>query len=155
MVAQLIRVRLCEQRDLEHFGPFGTPQHLAYCRDELRRGPEALAILLAVDSDDRPVGKLHLDFEERATDGAALLVAAAVLPALRGRGVGTELMREAEVYAAGRGMRAIELGVEDSNPGARRLYERLGYEAFAADNCVYQGAPSPTPGVWMRKQLAT
>jgi ribosomal protein S18 acetylase RimI-like enzyme len=155
VVAQRIRVRLCEERDLEHFGPFGSPQHLVYCRDEFARGREALAILVAVDSDDEPVGKVHLDFEARSKEGAAVLVAAAVTPSFRGRGIGTELMREAEAYVGGRGIRAIELGVEDSNPGARRPYERLGYEVFATDNFVYLGAPIPNPGVWMRKELAT
>jgi RimJ/RimL family protein N-acetyltransferase len=59
-----------------------------------------------------------------------------------------------EEFGRSRGFRAIVLGVEDSNPQARRLYDRLGYEAFAADDFKYLGAPVPNPGVWMRKELA-
>lgn len=44
----------------------------------------------------------------------------------RCRGIGSALMAEAERAATPRG--AIMVGVGDDNPGARRLYLRLGYE---------------------------
>ena len=153
MVAQAVRIRLCSEGDLEHFEELGSRHHLQYCRAEFSRGAEALTILVAVDSDDRPIGKVHLDFEAKARERAAVLIAASVRPSLQGHGIGTELMREAETFTCSRGFTAIVLGVEDANPRARRLYERLGYEAFATDNFVYLGAPVPNPGVWMRKAL--
>jgi ribosomal protein S18 acetylase RimI-like enzyme len=57
-----------------------------------------------------------------------LLVDISLFPALRGSGVGTALIRQSQQDAAalGRGMR---LHVQQSNPGARRLYERLGFVA--------------------------
>ena len=112
-----------------------------------------MTILVAVDEDDVPTGKLHLDFETRRRQGDAVLVAAAVRPELQGRGIGTALMAAAEELTCTRGLRAVVLGVEDSNPRARRLYERLGYEAVAKGNFRYLGAPVPNPGVWMRKEL--
>jgi ribosomal protein S18 acetylase RimI-like enzyme len=153
VVAQAVEIRLCRERDLEHFDELGSPHHTQYCRDEFARGPQVLTILVAIDPDDKPIGKVHLDFESRAGERAALLVAASVTPSLRGRGIGTELMREAENFVRGRGYDSIVLGVEDANPRARRLYERLGYEAFATGEFVYLGAPVPNPGVWMRKEL--
>jgi ribosomal protein S18 acetylase RimI-like enzyme len=153
VVAQAVAIRLCSKLDLEHFDELGSPHHAQYCRAEFSRGTAALAILVAVDSDDRPIGKVHLDFEAKAREGAAVLIAASVKPSFQGRGIGTELMREAEAFTCGRGFTAIVLGVEDANPRARHLYERLGYEAFATDNFVYLGAPVPNPGVWMRKEL--
>jgi GNAT superfamily N-acetyltransferase len=48
---------------------------------------------------------------------------------LRGRGIGTALIRSAEDRARERGFERIGLGVGDENPGAARLYERLGYDA--------------------------
>jgi ribosomal protein S18 acetylase RimI-like enzyme len=152
VVAREVTIRPCESRDLEHFEALGSSHHLRYCRDEFARG-DGLTILLAVDGDDRPVGKVHLDFATRAAERAAVLVAASVTPPLQGRGIGTELMRAAEDLVCDRGFGTILLGVEDSNPRARRLYERLGYEAVATDNFVYLGAPVPNPGVWMRKEL--
>jgi ribosomal protein S18 acetylase RimI-like enzyme len=153
VVAQAVAIRQCEERDLEHFEVFGAPHHIAYCREQFGRGSDAMAILVAVDGDDVPVGKLHLDFESHATGRTALLIAAAVAPELRGRGIGTALMAAAEELVCSRGFVAIVLGVEDSNPGARRLYERLGYEAFATEDFKYLGAPVPNPGVWMQKDL--
>jgi GNAT superfamily N-acetyltransferase len=153
-LTQAVTIRPCEERDLEHFDVLASPNHLAYCRAEFARGPGALTILVAVDEGDVPVGKLHLDFENRAAERAAVLIAAAVTPTLRGRGIGTVLMGAAEELVSSRGFDAILLGVEDSNPRARRLYERLGYEAFATDDFKYLGAPVPNPGVWMRKELA-
>jgi ribosomal protein S18 acetylase RimI-like enzyme len=153
VVTQAVAIRPCEERDLERFAAFGSEQHVAYCRDEFGRGADALRILVAVDENDAAVGKLHLDFEGRAADRSAILTAAGVRPELRRRGFGTALMHAAEELVCSRGFAAIVLGVEDSNPDARRLYERLGYEAFATDDFKYLGAPVPNPGVWMRKEL--
>jgi len=152
VVAQLIRFRPCEERDLDRFEVFGTPRHVDYCREEFKRGEDALTILVA-DEDGAPVGKVHLDFETRAREREAVLIAAAVVPELRSRGIGSALMTAAEWLVRSRGYGAIVLGVEDSNPRARRLYERLGYGAFAKDEFKYLGAPVPNPGVWMRKRL--
>jgi ribosomal protein S18 acetylase RimI-like enzyme len=152
VVAQLIRIRHCEKRDLDRFDVFGTPQHVGYCREEFERGEDAVTILVA-DEGGVPVGKVHLDFLTRGPDREAVLIAAVVVPELRSRGIGAALMAAAEELACSRGYGAIVLGVEDSNPGARRLYERLGYDAFATDDFKYLGARVPNPGVWMRKKL--
>ncbi len=153
MVAQAVVIRPCEERDLVHFEAFGAPHHVRYCHDEFARGPAALTILVAVEDDDVPVGKVHLDFKTRADEGAAVLIAAVVAPEFRGGGIGTELMRAAKACVCSRGVGTIVLGVEDSNPRARRLYERLGYQVVGTDSFVYVGAPVPNPGVWMRKEL--
>ena len=54
----------------------------------------------------------------------------AVLPALQSRGLGTLLIRAAEQRIRNRGLRRAELAVEESNPRARALYERLGYASL-------------------------
>jgi ribosomal protein S18 acetylase RimI-like enzyme len=131
----------------------GGPSHVQRCRDEFGRGREALAILVAVGSDDTPVGKVHLDFQARASERIAILLAASVTPAFQGGGIGTQLMHAAETLACERGYEAIVLGVEDSNTGARRLYERLGYREVSRGDFPYTGAPIPNPGVWMQKDL--
>ena len=153
MVAQSVAIRTCEERDLDHFGAFGAPSHVDYCREQFGRGREAVTILVAVDDGDVPIGKLHLDFVTRASHREAVLVAAAVKRELQSRGIGTALMCAAEELVCQRDFNAIMLGVEDYNPRARRLYERLGYVAFASDDFKYVGAPVPNPGVWMRKEL--
>ncbi len=75
-----------------------------------------------------PVGRYYL---QRAAP-EHLLVDISLFPALRGSGIGTALIRQSQQDAAalGRGMR---LHVQQSNPGARRLYERLGFVANGAE----------------------
>lgn len=45
-------------------------------------------------------------------------------------GIGTALVETAERHARRLGARRVGLAVEHDNPGARRLYERLGYQAW-------------------------
>lgn len=47
----------------------------------------------------------------------------------RGLGVGTALLNAVEHHAAACGLKAVRLDVIDSNHGARKLYERQGYQA--------------------------
>jgi GNAT superfamily N-acetyltransferase len=51
---------------------------------------------------------------------------------LRSRGSGRLLVARLERLASDRGKRRIGLGVARTNPGARRLYERLGYADVGA-----------------------
>jgi GNAT superfamily N-acetyltransferase len=92
VVTAAVVIRACEAYDLEHFEPLGGLHHARYCREQFARGPQVLAILVALGG-DAPVGKVHLDFEERADRDEAVLLAAAVVPAQQGRGVGTQLKR--------------------------------------------------------------
>lgn len=80
---------------------------------------------LAIEHVERgPVGRYYL----QRTAPEHLLVDISLFPALRGSGVGTALIRQSQQDAAklSRGMR---LHVQQSNPRARRLYERLGFVA--------------------------
>lgn len=52
----------------------------------------------------------------------------AVLPAWRGRGIGERLMQAAEAWAREHGAERVVLDLASANEGARRFYERLGYE---------------------------
>ncbi len=55
----------------------------------------------------------------------------AVDPARRGEGIGSELMRAAEVELAARGCPKVNLQVRTSNPEAVAFYESLGYSTDA------------------------
>jgi len=150
VTAERITVRPCEERDLYHFGAFGSDLHVLYCRDEFAHPRKV--ILVAVSEDDVPVGKIHIHLDHG--NGAVWLEAAAVPRPLQGQGIGTTLVGAAEAFAAERGYRAVELGVEDSNPKARGLYDRLGYRSVSRNDFQYGGAPVPNPGVTMRKELS-
>ncbi|MHB1133470.1 MAG: GNAT family N-acetyltransferase [Chloroflexota bacterium] len=62
-----------------------------------------------------------------APPGEMLVAHLAVAEGWRGRGVGTRLLAEVFAIARARGCTAVRLRVLDTNLGARRLYERLGF----------------------------
>ncbi len=64
------------------------------------------------------------------TPGAGTLWQLAVHGALQSCGIGTLLIEAAEQRIRARGLHRAELGVEECNPRARGLYERLGYAAY-------------------------
>ena len=64
-----------------------------------------------------------LELEALAPDALYVNVVAA-LPEARGRGLGTRLLRLAEVIARDEGRPRLSLVVADANTGARRLYAR-------------------------------
>lgn len=60
-----------------------------------------------------------------------------VTKAYRNLGIGSALIREAEIYARKIGIRDIVFHVEKSNTSAFRLYKRLGYKVFRDDDSRY------------------
>lgn len=110
----------------------GTPTHLAHVSaalDRARRGDvEYLAIC---GPPGLPIAIGGIDYAARNMAGT--LWQLVVHPALRSCGLGTALVGAAEERIARRGLRRAELGVEESNPRARALYERLGYVAYGSE----------------------
>ncbi|MEM6327774.1 MAG: GNAT family N-acetyltransferase [Bacteroidota bacterium] len=51
----------------------------------------------------------------------------------RGRGIGTRLLQAVVDLAGERGDRSVRLDVIDTNTGARRLYDRFGFEAVGEE----------------------
>ena len=90
---------------------------------------------------------------ERKSERAWLLDLLYVRPAARGRGLGTELLRAAAEHVREAGAGTLALEVLESNAGARRLYDRLGFRTVerllaAPVESLVAGAPSgPTFGV--------
>lgn len=70
-----------------------------------------------------PLGFVHFEL----TDGTLYVDMLAVHPASRNQGIGRRLIAAAEATGRSRGCTMARLFVDESNPRARRLYERLGY----------------------------
>jgi ribosomal protein S18 acetylase RimI-like enzyme len=92
--------------------------------------------------------------------GAGTLWQLSVHGALQSCGIGTILIQAAEQRIRARGLHRAELGVEESNPRARALYERLGYGAYGREPDAWdEQAPDGTITRYetmctlMRKQL--
>ncbi|MEE1845029.1 N-acetyltransferase [Streptomyces sp. NPDC007076] len=124
-----LSVRDLVPADLASCGWAGSGHHLAGVARQLERARLGEVDYLAVCSvADVPVAKGGIDY--RAEEGAGTLWQLAVHPALQSCGIGTLLVGAAELRIRKRGLRRAELGVEESNPRARALYERLGYVAY-------------------------
>lgn len=72
----------------------------------------------------------------------------AVVESARGRGLGRALMNAMLSEARGRGAREVFLEVRADNPGARHLYESLGFEQISVRKRYYQ--PDGVDAVVMR-----
>jgi len=84
----------------------------------------ARAIALSLISSHSHGGELHLD--DLAVDAS-----------VRGQGIGTRLLHAVFDFARARAIRTVRLDVVDTNPGARRLYERLGFAPVRTRRCPY------------------
>ena len=122
-------VRDLTEADLEALQWSGTASHLVAVRQELGRVTSGEAeYLVAAAGSDLPIGKAAIDYARLV--GAATVHQVAVHPALQSCGIGTLLFGEAERRIRARGLAYAELRVEQINPRARALYERLGYVAY-------------------------
>jgi len=66
-------------------------------------------------------------FERKLARGQLLMDGIAVSPEMRGSGIGTNLLQRLIQFARDEGYHAIRLDVIDTNPAARRLYQRIGF----------------------------
>lgn len=72
--------------------------------------------------------------ERHPRSGELLLDGICVDSSVRGLGIGTALLDAATELARERGATSVRLSVIDSNPRARALYERLGFEAVRTES---------------------
>lgn len=73
-------------------------------------------------------------FQRQRAENALLMDGIAVAEHGRGQGLGTLLMKALMHHAEHQGVACIRLDVIDTNPAARRLYERLGFVAVSTDS---------------------
>ncbi len=88
--------------------------------------------------DDTPIGRL---WTAQLGDDEVRLVDISLLPAWRGRGLGTRLLRDLQAEAATEG-RTVVLHVTPDNP-ARNLYGRLGFSETGGDGMYLRMEWSP------------
>jgi ribosomal protein S18 acetylase RimI-like enzyme len=107
----------------------GSASHLASVARALERAERGEVDYLAVcPPSGLPVAIGGVDYVRNP--GAGTLWQLVVDGALQSCGIGTILIRAAEQRIRARGLRRAELSVEENNPRARALYERLGYVAY-------------------------
>lgn len=112
-----------------------TPKMASYVKDWGRHGDLAL---LAVDSNGNKLGAVWIRlFDDLSKtygyiDEETPILSMAILPQFRGKGIGSELLKEIKSQAASKGYLRISLSVDPSNP-ALRLYQRFGFKKTGID----------------------
>lgn len=76
-------------------------------------------------------------FQRKQVAGQLLMDGVSVSPKMRGSGVGTKLLNSLIEYAKNEGYRSVRLDVIDTNPAAKRLYERVGFVSAKTEQFVY------------------
>ena len=122
----------------------GSAVHLASIARMLERAQRGeVDYLAACPPSGLPVALGGIDYAENP--GAGTLVQLVVHGALQSCGIGTILIQAAEQRIRARGLHRAELGVEECNPRARALYERLGYVAYGREPASWdEEAPDGT-----------
>lgn len=111
----------------------------AFDAGELERCPDVVRPLLELEAE---------------APGAWYVNAVATVPAHRGQGVGTRLLRLAETLARDTGAASIALIVAEGNAAAVRLYDRLGYRTVARRGIVpYPGCTHTGQWMLMRREV--
>jgi ribosomal protein S18 acetylase RimI-like enzyme len=154
-----LTVRDLTAEDLPACAWLGSPTYRASVASALERTRLGeVDYLAACPPSGLPVAIGGVDYAN--TPGAGTLWQLAVHGALQSCGIGTILIQAAEQRIRARGLRLAELAVEESNPRARALYERLGYVAYGRKPAAWnQEAPDgsvsryETVCTLMRKEL--
>ena len=131
------QIRLADRDDADAIGrllyafnrefdePAPEPPALAERMRQLLDGGDTLVVLAG----DGPDGLAVLRFRPAIwSDGMeSYLAELYVTPARRGRGLGRQLMEAALREAGNRGADSMDIGVDEPDLAARRLYESLGF----------------------------
>lgn len=100
-------------------------------------------VLFAAIEDDRAIACVGV----RYVDGIAELTKVFTLPGHRGRGIGSQLLRTAELACQARGITTIQLDTRAELHEACALYERIGFRRVDAFN------DDPYSDRWYRKVI--
>jgi len=139
-----LTIRDLTPEDLPSCAWAGTALFLAHVTEALERAARDEVDYLAVcPPSGLPVALGGVDYAK--TPSAGTLWQLVVDGALQSCGIGTILIQAAEQRIRARGLHRAELGVEECNPRARALYERLGYVAYGREPASWdEEAPDGT-----------
>lgn len=139
----MIDVRPATESDLERLIA-RDPANAHFERNRFEAQERGEALLLIAWEGDEIRGRVRFRFFSKYVEVLDTLGEFAEINALdawpTGTGVGTRIVEECERRAVARGDKMLGIGVLATNDGARRLYERLGYEYWG--DVIDDGEPA-------------
>src|SRR5579859_1449295 len=135
--------RLAERRDLQKLEWNGEYTHFRRVFQEtFEEQRSGHRLMLLADVNDYPVGQVFIQLDSPDnfwhTGRRGYLYSLRVIEPLRGHGIGTALIREAERLLMQDGYHTTSIAAAKDNPDARRLYQRLGYTIAYEDDGRWQ-----------------
>jgi len=131
--------RFAEREDLPRLEWYGKYTHF---RRVFQRAYEdqvaGRRVMLLAVMNDWPIGQVFIQLES-LDDALAqygkrgYLYSLRVMDMFQRQGIGSALLIEAENILVSRDYDSVSIAAAKENPGARRLYERLGYHVFMED----------------------
>jgi GNAT superfamily N-acetyltransferase len=134
-----VTLRRCVAEDLpllEWEGMFTAHRELT--AEAWRRHQLGENVMLVAEAQRSPIGQIWVDLTRKGAQSIGFLWALRVRPGFQRLGLGGRLLAAAERVVLGQGLRVAEIGAEQHNPGARRLYERCGYRVVAEELNAYE-----------------
>jgi GNAT superfamily N-acetyltransferase len=136
--AAAVTVRAATADDAERFATLltdeGYPAGASDLAARIARFSTAESRVLAAEASGEVIGfvAFHVLPRFETDERFARIVALVVDPGVRARGIGRQLMVEAERIAADEGAAFLEVTAGHHRPDARKLFESLGYDAGLA-----------------------
>jgi ribosomal protein S18 acetylase RimI-like enzyme len=136
--AAAVTVRPATADDAERFASLltdeGYPAGASDLAARIERVTTAESGVLAAEASGEVIGFIafHVMPRFETDERFARIVALVVDPGVRARGIGRQLMTEAERVAVERGAAFLEVTAGHHRPEARKLFESLGYDAGLA-----------------------
>lgn len=134
-----VTVREARESDLPDLEWEGRYQHFRRIyRRSMKEANRGRRVLLVAEVDEKIVGQVFIQLasgrkELADGDSSGYLYAFRVRPSYRNRGIGSLLLDEAEAELRRRDFERAVIAVAKANEGARRMYEKRGYQKFAED----------------------
>ena len=123
------------------------PDDIVVRLTRLARAGDAVALLVAVGSDDRAVAWAHVELRDTlVAPPAAQLMALVVAEDTRNRGVGRQLVEAVETWALDRGCVTLLVATRVTRTAAHRFYRRAGYTLNKTSYIFEKALPSSHAG---------
>ena len=126
-----LTVRDVQESDLPKLAWSGSSIHVEQLAEHVRAADGSVDYVAAFLPTGEAVGKGEIDDIKRP--GMAEIGSLAVHGLVQSQGIGSLLIDVAEDRARARGWSSTVVGVEEDNPRAQRLYERLGYHVVGSE----------------------
>lgn len=103
-------------------------RHILYLKDAIMKSASGNSSFFGTWIDGKLIAYCGIRYD--TTEDAGYLTMLTVQEDLQGKGIGTKFIKFLEDEILKNDRSHVELSVEDNNPRARALYERLGYKAI-------------------------